>query len=277
LAEQRSNIQLNGHAGGRILRRSVRVPLLALHAIAGLLLQFGLYALRPLHRHDQLERQATRLWHRVLCRLVGLRLQVIGEPVTGASLVVSNHVSWLDIPVIGGCLPAAFLSKAEVRRWPVVGWLASNAGTLYIERGAHGLREVSGAMGEALRHGRCVAFFPEGTTSPGDSVRRFLPPLFSAAIEAGVPVQPVAVRYPHGDRNHPHAPFVNDEPIGSHVWRLLGDPGFRAEVTFCKPLEATGARRRLAAEAQKAISQVISSSSGAHTSASAVGVGEATG
>lgn len=269
------DIHLPGEGGTarQALRRAVRLPLLAGYALLGLMLQFGFYLLRPLLGDDRLQRETTRRFHRGLCALVGLRLEIVGRPPEGAALVVSNHISWLDVPVIGGCLPVAFLSKSEVRRWPVIGWLATNAGTHYIDRGAHGVRNVAQAMSESLRQGRCVAFFPEGTTTAGESVRRFLPPLFAAAVEAGVPVQPVAIRYPHGDSVHPYAPLVGDQSMATHVWRLLGGRRLQAEVTFCPPIAPLSERRLLAVMAHHAICQVVARR-GPGQAAVGIGVGE---
>ena len=267
------------NALGRALRRSVRIPLLCGHAVLGLVLQATLFTFRPVLRSERVEREVTRRWHGGLCRLVGLDLRVRGCLPDGPCLVVSNHISWLDIPVIGSCLAVSFLSKSEVRNWPIVGWLATNAGTLYIARGAHGVRDVTRDMSNSLFQGRHVAFFPEGTTTAGDAVRRFLPPLFAAAVEAGVPVQPVAVRYPHGGGTHPHAPFVDDESLVTHIWRLLGSRGMVAEVTFCAPIEDGSDRRRLARTAYQAIFQVLVGEADGMEAADpvAIGLGDATG
>lgn len=264
---------------GRTLRRCVRIPLLCVHAVLGLVLQTTLFVSRPLVRSERVEREITRRWHRGVCRLVGLDLRVQGPLPSGPCLVVSNHISWLDIPVIGSCLGVSFLSKSEIRRWPVVGWLATNAGTLYIARGAHGVRDVTREMSESLMRGRQVAFFPEGTTTAGGSVRRFFVPLFAAAVEARVPVQPVAVRYPHGDGTHPHAPFVDDESILTHTWRLLGTRGMVAEVTFCAALGCGPERRQLARKAHQAILRVVAGDADDIQAAGgvAIGLGEAAG
>ncbi len=142
-------------------------------------------------------------WSRDMLRVVGIELQVhdkrdlsdVHEPHTG-SLVVCNHISWLDIFVINAWQPATFVSKHEVASWPVFGKLATSAGTLYIRRekrrDAHKLvQDIAGAIQE----GRRVAIFPEGTTSDGSGLLHFHANLLHAAVSSNAPVQPLALRY----------------------------------------------------------------------------------
>lgn len=241
----------------RVWRRIYRVCLLLLHAIVGMLLQFGLLCVSPVVDIDAAEQAVTRWWQSMLCRILGLKIRIVGQPSAPPVMIAANHVSWLDIPVLGGVLPVHFLSKSEVRRWPLIGWLATMAGTIYIERGAHGARLVTGAMINKLHSGRSVVFFPEGTTTNGDTVRRFLPRLFAAAVEAEAVVQPVAIRYLHHGGPHPAAPFVNDDMIGVHLIKVVGEPKIDVEVTFCPPVRAVTERRRIAELAYEAIAGVV--------------------
>ncbi len=233
-------------------RQLVRSILLLLHVVLGLFLQLMLFLLGMLYPDHQLERPVSRWWMSVLARLLGLRVRVLGEPVAVPSLVVANHVSWLDIPVLGGSLPLAFLCMDEVRRWPLLGWLVTMAGTVYISRGAHSARRVADDLIDRLRSGRNMAIFPEGTTSSGADVRRFLPRLFLVAVESGVPVQPVAIRY-----RHPVAPWVNNMPVGKHLMRVLGAPGIEVDLTYCTPIPGQGQRKQLAEQARQAIASVV--------------------
>jgi 1-acyl-sn-glycerol-3-phosphate acyltransferase len=171
--------------------------------------------------------------------------------------VVSNHVSWLDIPVLGATLPVCFLSKAEVRRWPLLGMLATMAHTVYIERGAHGARVVSEKIVAQLRGGRNVVLFPEGTTSDGKSVRRFVPRLFAAAIETESRLQPVAIHYPPVRGVESVAPFFGGDRMGSHMLKVLAEPSIDVQVTFCPPIHEMQSRRRLSELSREAIRVVI--------------------
>ncbi len=241
----------------RATRRFYRLILLLIHALVGILLQFGLLLASPFVSIDRAEQAVTRWWQGRLCRVLGLQIKVVGEPAAPPVMVAANHVSWLDIPVLGGALPVHFLSKSEVRTWPLVGWMATMAGTIYIERGAHGSKGVSGSMIERLQAGRSVVFFPEGTTTDGTSVRRFLPRLFSAAVEADAAVQPVAIRYLHHDGPHPCAPFIDNEMIGTHLIKVLGERLIEVELTFCPPIRGATERRRIAELSRQAISGIV--------------------
>ncbi|MDE2148222.1 MAG: 1-acyl-sn-glycerol-3-phosphate acyltransferase [Gammaproteobacteria bacterium] len=193
----------------------------------------------------------SRWWLRRLLRILHLRLRILGTPLPGPRLLVCNHVSWLDIPVIGAVELTRFVSKAEVRDWPLVGWLAYAPGTFYLKRGAGGTRELVAALAAHLPHGN-VALFPEGTTSTGEHVLRFTPRLFAAAIEAGCPVQPVALRYGPAADGSRIAPFVGDDTLVSHLWRLLREPELEVELIFCAPLATAGAERAALAETARA-------------------------
>ena len=163
----------------------------------------------------------THRWQLQLLRVLGVRVTQRGHAISGARLIMANHVSWLDIPLIGACAPTRFVSKAEVRDWPIAGWLAEAAGTFYLRRGKHRTRPLVDKLVPHLRAGASVAIFPEGTTSDGRDVLGFHSRLLAAAIEAGVRVQPVAIRYGEGDAGEVLAPFVGDDDLLSHLMRLL--------------------------------------------------------
>ena len=197
----------------------------------------------------------VRWWHRRACRILGIRVVVAaGEAPGDSALLVANHVSWLDVPVLGGLGPIAFLSKAEVRDWPLMGWLAAAAGTHFIARGSGEASAVGARIGNHLVEGGCLALFPEGTTTDGRTVKPFFPRLLAAASASGVPVVPVALRFERGGALDPLAPFVGDETILSHLRRVLTARGFHVQVVFGEPLDpARFDRRGLATRARAAI------------------------
>ena len=192
-------------------------------------------------------------WHRRLCRTLDLRIVVDGDLTPGA-LLVANHVSWLDIPVLGAQAELAFLAKSEVRAWPLIGWMAAVAGTLFIDRGGNQAAELSARIGERLAAGVPVVIFPEGTTTDGRALARFHPRLLAAGQQAGVRVQPVALRYGAEPLPDPIAPFVGNDDLLSHLARLLAHPGLMVRVSFLPPVDAVGLdRRRLAEHCRVAI------------------------
>lgn len=186
-------------------------------------------------------------WHRGLCRCLSLDVRPVGRTET-AGLLVSNHVSWLDIPVLGGLVPARFVSKAEVRTWPLVGWLAGLAGTVFLQRGGHQASAVARSIGTRVHGGELVAIFPEGTTHDGRAPGRFHARLFAAAAQGEARVLPVAIRYGRGAVPDPVAPYIGDDTLLAHLWRVLKHPGLSVTVTFLEPLASADLNRRQLAE-----------------------------
>ncbi|MDG4595605.1 MAG: lysophospholipid acyltransferase family protein [Candidatus Contendobacter sp.] len=214
----------------RAVRRGARLPLLTLHILLGILIAA---ALGPGQRRRYVSTRPLTWWSRGLCRILGVRLRSGGTPHAGAALFVANHISWLDIFCIAAVCPTHFLAKREVAGWPLFGWLCRRAGTAFIRRGGdNGAGEATEQLVWRLRQGERVLVFPEGTSTTGETVRRFYPRLFQAAILARCPVQAIALRYPHAGGVNPVAPFVGDDELLPHLWRLLGEPGFVAELQF---------------------------------------------
>lgn len=205
-------------------------------------------------------------WRARISRILGIRITVDEPPIDQAALWVVNHISWVDIAVVGGLMPAGFLAKSEVQHWPIVGWLAARSGTLFIRRGAiDGAKDAVTQITNHLKAGRRIILFPEGSTTSGDGVRPFHPRLFASAINAGVPIQPIAMRYfsskqPSGSqKKHPTIPFIDDDTLLSHAWRLLGESQINVELSFLPPLMThPGIERRvLAKAAHKAVSNCV--------------------
>ena len=214
----------------RAARRGARLPLLVLHILAGVLIAA---ALGPGRQRRYVSTRPLAWWSRGLCRILGIKVRASGTACEGAALFVANHLSWLDIFCIAAVCPTQFLAKQEVAGWPLFGWLCRRAGTAFIRRGGdHGAGEATAQLVWRLRRGERVLVFPEGTSTTGATVRRFHPRLFQAAILAGCPVQAIALRYPHPEGVHPLVPFVNDDDLLPHLWRLLGETGLVAELRF---------------------------------------------
>jgi 1-acyl-sn-glycerol-3-phosphate acyltransferase len=241
----------------RPLRYLLRTPALLVHLLVGLPLT--LLALLPPHRAlldrhgERLDHRAIRWWSGVLMRIFGLELVRVGEPARGAALFVANHLSWMDITILHSQRMMCFVAKSEIERWPLVGWLAGRAGTIYHRRGStESLASVSQVMVERLRAGLGVGVFPEGGTGPGDHVRTFHARIFQAAIDAGVPAQPVALRFSRDGSYDTTIAFRPRENFLQNFLRVLGEPVTRAEVIFCEPVPTLGEGRRRIAETARA-------------------------
>ncbi|WP_052844970.1 1-acyl-sn-glycerol-3-phosphate acyltransferase [Streptomyces sp. NRRL S-31] len=224
---------------------------LRLTAVAALVLA-GI-ALSPLG--GRVPAEWVRRWCRMIVRAVGVRVRVTGATApAGGLLLVANHVSWLDIPLLTAVRPARMLAKTEIRRWPVAGALAARGGALFIERDR--LRALPGTVARiagALREGAAVTAFPEGSTWCGRAHGRFRRAVFQAALDAGVPVQPVSLRYRRqGGGPGTEAAFVGEDTLLASLWRVARTRDLVAEVDV-RPAIPPGTRpdRRTLAQASQ--------------------------
>jgi 1-acyl-sn-glycerol-3-phosphate acyltransferase len=228
----------------RAVARLFRCVVHGLHGLWIVLIRFPSFRV--------VERQARiRWWSAKMLRLIGIELHVEGTPASGGSLLAANHISWLDIMVVHAVVPEArFVSKADVRAWPLVSRLIDSADTLYLERERKrdALRVVHD-MAEALRSGQTVAIFPEGTTSTGHGLLPFHANLLQAAIATATPVQPVALRF--SDSSHVVSEameFVGNTTLLQSLWQSACGDGVVARIAFLPPRASAGlGRRELAA------------------------------
>jgi 1-acyl-sn-glycerol-3-phosphate acyltransferase len=214
------------------------------HLLAGL---WTIYMRFPRLATEQREMQ-VQAWSLQFLALWGIHLRVIGQPVvSGPALLVSNHISWLDILVIHAARYCRFVSKSDVRDWPLVGALATGSGTLYIERSSRkdALRMV-GDMADALKDGDVLAVFPEGTTSDGLSLLPFHANLIQSAIAAEAPVQPMSLQFIDARTGELSlAPcYIGDDTLLGSIWRTLRSDSITAVVSFGAPQHADGRDRR---------------------------------
>ncbi len=175
------------------------------------------------------------------------------------ALYASNHVSWLDIPVLASRIEGCrFLSKSEVSRWPLIGFLARRAGTLFIQRG-RGQQEALHQLIEALGKGQGVVIFPEASTTDGLSLRPFHARLLQAAVETGAPVQPVAIRYLDAEgKPNPRAAYTHGDSVFDTFRRVIAEDGLRAEVHFLPPILPAGrSRSQIAEQAHASVARAL--------------------
>ncbi|MGI2324567.1 MULTISPECIES: lysophospholipid acyltransferase family protein [unclassified Methylococcus] len=211
--------------------RAVLVTAACLGGMAAVVLLFPPLRALGENRAQCLRDRVQMAWFRTLLLILGVHVERRGRWNPDAPLWVANHISWLDIVVIGAQAPLTFISKQDVAGWPVFGFLARRTGTLFLRRGD---REDTQRLGERmtwlLRQKRTLLLFPEGTSSSGETVLRFHPRLFQPAKRAGVAVQPVALAY-RGDAGK-IAPFVGEAAFLPHLLRMLGIPRTVAELSF---------------------------------------------
>lgn len=229
-----------------LLRRLLRFVRLSLHLALGLFkagVLFGFYSLPARDR-------AISDWSARLLKILGVRLEAGTLPeFTHGVLLVSNHISWLDIFIIHATKRVHFVSKHEVRSWPVVGWLAWRAGTLFIQRARKSdTARINQEMHELLCNGAWVAVFPEGTSTDGRKLLRFLPSLLQPAVDENLPVLPAALQYRTPDGSFTDAAaYADNISFFSSLWKILGQREIVARLMFGLPVR--GAHRRELAEA----------------------------
>ncbi|NUS60804.1 MAG: 1-acyl-sn-glycerol-3-phosphate acyltransferase [Lysobacter sp.] len=241
------------------LRFALRLPLLLWHVLVDLPITLLLMAppfRRVLIKGEPLDHRAIRWWQGGLMRVFGFRLHRRGTPLPGATLFVANHVSWVDIVALHSQRMMGFVAKREISRWPIVGYLATRGETIYHERGnTESMGGVLHEMLARLRAGRSVGVFPEGRTRDGREIGPFHARIFLAAVEAGVRVQPVALRYGKHAQAQTVVAFGPGESFAANFLRLLGEPARDAEVWFLDPIDVgdAGGRRRIAELARERI------------------------
>jgi 1-acyl-sn-glycerol-3-phosphate acyltransferase len=235
--------------------RLVRFARLVLHFAQGLLT----LAFRFERYSYQQRISAIQRWSADFLRIVGVSVEHTGE-LPPAGLLVLNHISWLDVIVVNALAPSRFVSKAEVARWPLVGYLCTKSGTLYIERSRKtAARKTNGSIARALADGERVAVFPEGTTTTGEALLHFHAALLQPVITSAGRAYPATLRYLDSAGGRSVAvSYVGDETLVGSVWQLLGANEVVARIEFGQPEPAAGRHRReLASALHATISQQL--------------------
>ncbi|MBP7566852.1 MAG: 1-acyl-sn-glycerol-3-phosphate acyltransferase [Burkholderiaceae bacterium] len=242
----------------RAVRAMGRLAHAVVHALAGL---FTIVVVFPRLSVDA-RWLRVQAWATRMLNIMGITLRVEGTPpVQGPVLLVANHISWLDILVMHAARHCRFVAKSDIARWPLIGRLASGAGTLYIERTSRrdALRVVH-RMAEGLREGDIVAVFPEGTTSDGTDVLPFHANLIQSALSVHAPAQPVALKFVDAATGaQSFAPsYINDDTLVGSLWRTLTAPRIVAVVRFGDLQQAAGRDRRAwANDLHRAVRQLL--------------------
>ena len=241
-----------------LLRALLRLPLLLLCTVI-IVLGWGLLAMWPRDHTGRaaLRRGVSRRWARTMCRILGARIEVLGELPAGPGFLITNHVSYLDIPVLLSLTGCRFVSKHEISDWPLIGFLARIGGTLFVRRdtGARDTGVTLDGMSRAFEDGDLVVFFPEGTTSSGEGILPFRSGLLSLPARDGHPVYPAVIAYqadqPSVDSRLALA-WWGKQSLVPHVWRLLCLPGFTARIAAAGAVEAAH-RKHLARALQQRV------------------------
>ncbi|WP_181707947.1 lysophospholipid acyltransferase family protein [Chthonobacter rhizosphaerae] len=215
------------------------------------------------------------VFHRAACRALGVRVAVRGRPAPDRPLLITaNHVSWIDIVVLGSLMPLSFIAKSEVADWPLFGLLAKLQRTVFVDRQRRTqTRDQAAAIAERLADGDAMVLFAEGTTGDGNQILPFRSALLGAAraaVDAGghshVLVQPVAIAYtrlhglPMGRLGRAHVSWIGDQDLPPHLMAIVREGAVDAVVSFGDPIpfDRDGDRKRVTAAAEAAVRTLLS-------------------
>ncbi|HLX03166.1 MAG TPA: lysophospholipid acyltransferase family protein [Trinickia sp.] len=239
----------------------MNIALRKLRLVTHLLHGMWIVATRFPRASDEQKLEMNRKWSLKMLRLAGMRLVVHNDEarLDHGALVVGNHVSWIDIYVINAWRPTPFVSKAEIRNWPVVGWLAHQLGTVFIQREKRSdAKRIMHELADRLSAGELMCVFPEGTTSDGLALLPFHTNMFQAAVSAGCPVQPICLMYEDAQGRQSTAPaYIDDVSLADSLNALLRGGPLTAHLYVGAPIMAGPDRRSLAALAQESVAGAL--------------------
>jgi 1-acyl-sn-glycerol-3-phosphate acyltransferase len=237
-------------------RAAYRITRVFVHLFAGVGLVSVVFPVLGQQRRAKLRQR----WARQLLAIFNIRLEHHGENTVRGGLLVANHISWLDVYGIMALEPASFVSKAEVRSWPLVGWLATRTGTIFLHRGSRGqIKTINVEISRVLGAGGNVTVFPEGTTTDGTCMLAFHTALLQPAITAGHPVQPLALRY-HSRNGEPStvAAYAGDTTMWQSLCNVARNPELILRIDVIPALPSAGSdRRTLGTQARLAIAHEL--------------------
>lgn len=218
-----------------------RMPWFIAHLIIGLLFAIGM---RLIFGSNWLSNNSCKKiyiwWNRRLVKILGVRVYIYGKPPLSPMLCVANHISWLDIVIIGSTQAIHFVAKHEVRSWPIIGWLAQLAGTIFIQRqNSRSMKQTISTLSEKLNTGSSIMVFPEATTTSGKQVNKFRTGIFQAAVVTAKAVQPLAIQYQsHGKVDTSIVPYINDDTFIHNLLRVMKSSGISAHINFLTPISS---------------------------------------
>ena len=239
--------------------RGIRWARLLTHVAVGLIAVGVLFPRVSAHRRAII----TGWWARKLLRILNILLSIHGaRPSADARnlIIAANHISWVDIFVINATQPARFIAKAEIRDWPVAGWLSDKAGTIFIRRTRRSdTAKINQIMHDALAEGASIGFFPEGTTTSGDKLLKFHTSLFEPAVANAATIAPAAIAYRTSDGEpSAAAAFIGELSFAESIAMIISEKSMIAEITFAPKIEAAGlTRRELALKSEAAIAAIL--------------------
>lgn len=241
--------------------RILRAAQLTLHLTRALLAALVFYpCIGP-----QRSRQFKQRWSRRLLHILSVRIEAPAADARSGSMIVANHISWLDIFAINALCPAAFIAKTDVRKWPLIGWLAARNDTVFLQHGSRGhAKAINAEIDAMLAAGSDVALFPEGTTTDGTHLLGFHAALLQPAVETGHPVLPVAISYHDATGNLNQAPaYTGETTLAECVAAILSCRSLTVRIQAAPAIDTRGmSRRDVSLAAHAAIAALLATTTG---------------
>lgn len=245
------------------IRLALRLPAVAVLTVCCWLAVALVLPLRLVSQslHVAIRRAIMRFWGKAFAWIVGMRVEIEGTPPTGTFYLVSNHVGYMDIILLSSVVAPAFVAKADLRGWPLMGRIMATADTIFIDRGRRkDVVRVMEAMAEAMKRGLGVVLFPEGTSGRGDAILKLKPSLLQFAASRDLPVHYATLSYSTPEGAPPPSETIcwwGDAPFTPHVLGMLKLPYFEAHLCFAqKPVHDTD-RKLLAEKLHEALSDQL--------------------
>jgi 1-acyl-sn-glycerol-3-phosphate acyltransferase len=241
---------------GQLFQLTARSFRLALHLAGGLFL----ISFRFDHKHQEEKNAAIQQWSQRLASILGIKIQHYGPTIPEQAqnyMLLSNHISWFDIFALNTLTVSRFIAKADIQSWPILNRLCVAAGTFFINREKiKDTKRMNDAITSCLKNGDRVAFFPEGTTTDGMSLRPFKTSLVQAAIEARSTIQPIYLNYCQGGRHSSLAAYADETTLLQSLHAILSHRNLSIEIYYLEPISAAGRTR---AEITEKIHQALHS------------------
>jgi len=244
----------------KYLRTSYRSFVLSTHFIVAILIcLFTPLLSRPQWHATTKGKKIISWWAQRATKIINLNITTLGPQTQQPHFFVANHISFLDIIVLASITPVTFLAKSSVKSWPIIGYITNSIGTIFIQRESKkGVYNAVKLLTNTLIHNHSLLVFPEGTTSIGSAVEKFNSSLFQAAIDAGNPIQPIALRYSNKGNINKIVAFVDDDRFINRLFTILSEKRTEVILSYCSRLETVDkSRQELASTSHQLIIKKI--------------------
>lgn len=246
-----------------MIKKLVKLLSLLLHVLKALYLYFRyFYTFDPTcNAFTDKQKKLMQQWFTQILHIINIEVNIAPQPdkITSPIIFVANHISWLDIPLLGQLFSVRFIAKSEVANWPIISKLATKSGAIFIRRGkASDLKNIAQRSGSILALNENLAFFPEGKTGEGDKMLPIYSGLFQVSLDNNTPVLPMVLSYSDGHYPAQKLPFVGDQSFLSNVWKIVGIDKIKVYIDFGEEIKPEGkSRKQISQEVSRQMEKLL--------------------